>query len=67
MISEAKTQLAMSGSKLDNIDLLDKQRTAKQAEASGEPLPVFKALQEVKSETGNITVSFVLHVHFNIV
>ena len=67
LTSEAKAQITMSGSKLDNIDLLDKQRTAKQAEAASEPLPVFKALQEVKSETGNVTVSFVLHVHFNIV
>ena len=65
LISEAKTRRTMSGSKLDNNDLLDKQRAAKQAEVASDPLPVFKALQEVKSGTGNTTVSFILH--FNIV
>ena len=66
LISEANKQRTMSGSKLDNHDLLDEQRAAKQAEpVASEPLPVFKALQEVKNQTGNTIVSFILH--FNIV
>ena len=65
LISEANKQRTMSGSKLDNHELLDKQRAAKQAEVASEPLPVFKALQEVKNQTGNTIVSFILH--FNIV
>lgn len=56
----------MSESNPDIKDVFDKERAPKQIDIVSETLPVLKALQEVKNQTGNTsTVSFILH--FNVV
>ena len=52
----------MSVSEPDIKDVFDKERAPEQTDIVSDTEPVFKALQEVKNQTGNTTtVSFLQH------